>query len=192
MSIVTQGKALMLATGASPVMYLMIALSVVSLGIAIERAYYLLRRSDDIERLAENLDGHLAMGDLEGARVRLAGSSAPQARIVLAGLDKAFGGPRAAAEAMVAATACEKMKLARGLAFLGTLGNNAPFLGLLGTVIGIIMAFDHLGRGGLGPPGVGGAPSEVMSSIAEARFRLSPHTTTFSAASPRPSRAPRC
>ena len=36
------------------------------------------------------------------------------------------------------------MRLERNLAFLGTLGNNAPFIGLFGTVLGIIQAFHDL------------------------------------------------
>jgi biopolymer transport protein ExbB/TolQ len=166
MNIVTQGKALMLAMGASPVMYLMIALSIVSLGIALERAIYLFRRSDDVEALAQKLEAHLKEGDVVGAMVRLRQSPAPEAHVVLAGLAKVEGGPRAASEAMTAASTVERMKLERGLAFLGTLGNNAPFLGLFGTVIGIIMAFEQLGRGGM--TSGAGAPTEVMSSIAEA------------------------
>lgn len=166
MNIVSQGKALMLAMGASPVMYLMILLSIVSLGIAIERALYLLRRSDDVEGLAKKLEAHLAEGDVEGAKLRLQKSPAPEAQVVLAGLAKIEGGARAASEAMTAASTVERMKLERGLAFLGTLGNNAPFLGLFGTVIGIIMAFEQLGRGGISSGA--GAPTEVMSSIAEA------------------------
>ena len=168
MNIVSQGKALMLAMGASPVMYLLILLSVVSLGIARERAVYLFRHSGDAASLASNLESHLADGDLEGARVRMKQSSSAEAQVVLAGLAKVEGGAKAAAEAMIAATTVERMKLERGVAFLGTLGNNAPFLGLFGTVIGIIMAFDQLGHAGLSGGSGAGAPTEVMSSIAEA------------------------
>jgi biopolymer transport protein ExbB len=91
----------------------------------------------------------------------------------------------------------QRKKLERGLAFLGTLGNNAPFLGLFGTVIGIIMAFDRLGQGGLSG---GSAPQEVMSAISEAlvatavglasrSLRLQ-HTIIFSAESAAFSRTP--
>ena len=52
------------------------------------------------------------------------------------------------------------------LAYLGTLGNNAPFIGLFGTVIGVILAFNELGKA---QTGAGQAASQlVMGSIAEA------------------------
>jgi biopolymer transport protein ExbB len=57
------------------------------------------------------------------------------------------------------------------LAFLGTLGNNAPFIGLFGTVIGIVQAFEALGKQGMGGGAAAAsaaAPTAVMSSIAEA------------------------
>jgi biopolymer transport protein ExbB len=57
------------------------------------------------------------------------------------------------------------LRLERGLGFLGTLASNTPFIGLFGTVIGIIMAFDELGASG-GPQG--SASAAVMASIAEA------------------------
>jgi biopolymer transport protein ExbB len=62
------------------------------------------------------------------------------------------------------------MKLERRLAFLGTLGNNAPFIGLFGTVIGVVQAFEALGRqgGAMAQEGAFSAPTEVMAAIAEA------------------------
>ncbi len=56
----------------------------------------------------------------------------------------------------------ERMKLERFLSVLGTLGNIAPFIGLFGTVVGIIKAFRDLALAG------GGGPSVVAKGIAEA------------------------
>src|SRR5437667_2979583 len=54
-----------------------------------------------------------------------------------------------------------------GLLFLGTLGNNAPFIGLFGTVLGIVHSFRELGAA---QPGAGGTGNmdNVMNGIAEA------------------------
>jgi biopolymer transport protein ExbB len=170
MDIVSQGKTLMLALGASKIMYLMLGLSVLSLAIILERAWFFFRTSDNLERLARQLDAHLESGDVEGALRRMRESSSAEAAIVVTGLLKAPRGAEAAAEAMIGATAVQRMKLERGLAYLGTLGNNAPFIGLFGTVIGIIMAFEHLGAAGRAATGGAAttASADVMSSIAEA------------------------
>jgi biopolymer transport protein ExbB len=81
-------------------------------------------------------------------------------------------GARAAQEAMQGAQALQRMKLERRLAFLGTLGNNAPFIGLLGTVIGVVEAFEALGKpsaaAATAKDGAFSAPTEVMAAIAEA------------------------
>ena len=54
---------------------------------------------------------------------------------------------------MAGASALQRLKLEKRLAFLGTLGNNAPFIGLFGTVLGVITAFRELGNNptGAGP-----------------------------------------
>jgi biopolymer transport protein ExbB len=76
----------------------------------------------------------------------------------------------AADKGMQSALAIERSTLENRLAYLGTLGNNAPFVGLFGTVIGVLLAFEALGHA----PGVtvGRAPqvasSAVMAAIAEA------------------------
>jgi biopolymer transport protein ExbB len=152
--------------GTAPVMFLMLALSVASIAVILERAFFFARRSEDPWALARDLHAFLDGNDLVGARARMKASPAPEAAVLAAGLAHASRGAAAAAEAMAGATTSERLLLERRLAFLGTLGNNAPFIGLLGTVIGIVMAFDRLGEGG----GAGRAtvPTEVMSSIAEA------------------------
>jgi biopolymer transport protein ExbB len=55
----------------------------------------------------------------------------------------------------------------RRLIFLGTVGNNAPFVGLLGTVIGVLGAFEELGKVNAANAAQL-APERVMGTIAEA------------------------
>jgi biopolymer transport protein ExbB len=72
---------------------------------------------------------------------------------------------------MAGASALQKLKLERRLAYLGTLGNNAPFIGLLGTVIGIVGAFEQLGKPdstGLAAAQTTAVSQAVMINIAEA------------------------
>lgn len=164
MDIVTQSKSLMLTLGAAPVMWLMIGLSLVSLSIIVERAWFFFSISGDFAALAREFSERLAEDDLAGARGVLLASPSSEAQVVLAGLDACEGGVGAARAAMAGAVAVQRTRLDRRLGFLGTLGNNAPFLGLFGTVIGIILAFDELGRAGANAT----ASAGVMDSIAEA------------------------
>jgi biopolymer transport protein ExbB len=165
-NIVERSKHIMLEMGASPIMYLMIALSVVSVAIMIERAWFFFSVSENIEKLASALAGRLDAGDVAGASALVSSSKSAEAAIVAAGLRQLSRGADAAQEAMASATALQRMRLERRLAFLGTLGNNAPFIGLLGTVIGIVQAFDHLQSAGAG--GGNGPATDVMGAIAEA------------------------
>ncbi len=171
MNIVSKSKAVLLAMGASPVMYLMIALSVLSLAIILERAYFFYSIRDDLERLASQLRSFLRAQDYEEARKMLEASPSAEAAVVVAGLAEVERGPHAAEEAMAGASALQRMKLERRLAYLGTLGNNAPFIGLFGTVIGIMEAFERVGEAGKATAQAAStalAPTEVMNAISEA------------------------
>ncbi|MDP3277783.1 MAG: MotA/TolQ/ExbB proton channel family protein [Deltaproteobacteria bacterium] len=168
--------------GAEWVMWLLIALSILSVAFMLERAVLYRRLGDDLEKLAEELRELLRSQDIEGAKARLARSPSPAAMVALAGLNDADRGAEAAEEAMAGATARVKLSLERNLVFLATLGNNAPFIGLLGTVIGIIQAFDALkgqqstaanAARAVGDVAVAAGPtldatSRVMGTIAEA------------------------
>jgi biopolymer transport protein ExbB len=171
MSTIESVKQLLLASGAGWILWLLGGLSLSSLALAIERWLYLRRRGGDLEALARALDEHLASGDHERARRLLAASPSVAARVADAGLRLAERGPAAADKAMQSAVALERGRLERGLAFLATVGNNAPFLGLFGTVVGVIHAFEELGHAapGHGATAAGQVASQaVMASIAEA------------------------
>jgi biopolymer transport protein ExbB len=148
--------------GAEWVLWLLIALSIVSFAIMIERAYYFLTHGVDVDGLGTDLRRLLAKGNLADARSRVKGSDTAEMTVVAAGLDEVERGVDAVAEAMVGRKAHERMRLERNLAFLGTLGNNAPFIGLFGTVLGIIKAFHDLAGNQAGGVAV------VMAGISEA------------------------
>jgi biopolymer transport protein ExbB len=146
--------------GAEWVMWLLVLLSIIVLAIVLERAYYLIVTRDDIQELRTSLLKKLREGDVEAARRRLKASKSFEARIALAGLDAE--GPASAEERMAAESGLAKLAMERNLAFIGTVGNNAPFVGLLGTVIGIIRAFHELDQSG------GQVSSGLMAEIGEA------------------------
>lgn len=164
---------LFLRAGAGWVLWLLGLLSVVSVALTVERWLVLRARGGDLRGLAGHVAALLQAGDRDGALRLLAASPSVAAAIAAAGLRLADRGPKAAEYAMQSALALERGQLERGLIFLGTLGNNAPFVGLLGTVIGVIAAFEELGHAAPGHGGGTGAASQVasnavMSSIAEA------------------------
>jgi biopolymer transport protein ExbB len=148
--------------GAEWVLWLLIGLSVISFAIMIERAYYFFTHAVDVDALAVELRRMLSKGNLADARARVKGNDAAETSVMAAGLDEVERGPDAVAEAMVGEKARQRMRLERNLAFLGTLGNNAPFIGLFGTVLGIIKAFHDLAGNQAGGVAV------VMTGISDA------------------------
>lgn len=172
MNLVEWLQRLMTNFGAGWVMWLLVGLSVISVAIMLERGWFYWSLRDDIGALADKLRGRLRAGDLDGARKQLEASPSAEAAVVVAGLLEADRGAKAADEAMQGAAALQRVKLERRLAYLGTVGNNAPFIGLFGTVIGVVQAFEALGRTDVAQAAVStsqvSAPTEVMSAIAEA------------------------
>ena len=172
MNTVDAVKQVLLRWGASWVLWLLGASLIVTVVITVERWLFYRTREEDLPALARRLGAHLAGRDFDAAAKELGRSRSVAAAIAAAGLELASGGPAAADKAMQSAAAPERRGLERWLAYLGTLGNNAPFVGLFGTVVGIIGAFEELGRGH--GPGVSAAgPSQiasqvVMASVAEA------------------------
>lgn len=171
MNLVEWLQRLMTNFGAEWVMWLMLGLSVISVAIMLERGWFYWSLRDDIAQMASDLRGLLKNGDLAGAEKKLSESPSAEAAVVVAGLMEAKHGARSAEEAMQGATALQRLKLEKRLAYLGTLGNNAPFIGLFGTVIGVVQAFEKLGQQAMvttTESASAGAPQEVMAAIAEA------------------------
>jgi biopolymer transport protein ExbB/TolQ len=148
--------------GATWIMWLLVALSVGGVAVAIERTIYLIRNSENVRRLKQQILALLRKGDLDGARVRLTRSRSHVAGIISATLEDPGYGTASAEERMNGAMQLAKMRMEKRLAFLGTLGSNAPFIGLLGTVIGIIRAFHQLNDA------AGKVTSGLMAEVGEA------------------------
>lgn len=141
---------------------LLILSSVVSIGVMIERMLVFSRNKGDLSKLMDGLAACLEKKDIPGAVALAEKSQRIEARVVLAGLRDFSKGPAAVEEVMASHWLREKLELERYLIILGTLGNNAPFVGLFGTVLGVIKAFNDLGT--TGQSGV----SVVMAGISSA------------------------
>lgn len=149
--------------GSAWVLYLLIALSIVSIAAMVERFMYF-RRQDDPE-LREKLNRALLADDLPGAERTLRESGGIVGEVLVSALRFKGGGAEAVSDAVDSELGRVRPELERGLNLLGTIGNNAPFIGLFGTVIGVIQAFSQLGAAGANK---GAAMGNVMSGIAEA------------------------
>ena len=143
----------------------MIALSVFSIGAMIERWWFFSRRNVDADDLEEALMKHLAQGDREGA-AQLLEKSKPksfEAEALAPALRYLDAGAESFNDCVEGELIKVRQELERGSNLLGTLGNNAPFIGLLGTVIGVIIAFHQLGSSQAAT-----SMNAVMGGIAEA------------------------
>jgi biopolymer transport protein ExbB len=151
--------------GAEWVLWLLIGLSCVSLAIMIERGWFFFRHNFDSTNVGEQLRKLLRAGKISDAKALVGGSDTIEAHVIISGLNEVERGPDAVGEAMLSTKARERLKLERNLAVLGTLGNNTPFIGLFGTVLGIIKASHDLTQS---QAGGGAAASAVMSGVFEA------------------------
>jgi len=147
--------------GAGWVLWLLVALSVLSVTVMLERALYfgqrrMSKRFPEILRLCQD-------GSLDKA-AQLAGGDAMEAEVVRVAARAAPSGQEAVEKAVASTIDRRRLEYERWLFVLGTLGNNAPFIGLFGTVLGIIRAFADLAAH---PAAVAGA-STVMLGISEA------------------------
>ncbi len=150
----------LVALGATWVLWVLVGLSVVALAIILERLVFFARTWSDPGALREVLVTSLGKGDWSEARRRLQESPSLEARIVDAGMSAKI--PTEAEERIAGEAQMQRLRAEKHLAFLGTLGNNAPFIGLLGTVVGIIGAFGQLDAS------AGQLTTGLMSEIGEA------------------------
>jgi biopolymer transport protein ExbB/TolQ len=150
------------AVGPAWVLWLLIILSLFSVGTIIERMIYFRRRRLPMVPFSRELEDTLRREDLGAVRTLLSRHRGPESAIILRALEWFDDGPEAMSEVLEAAIREQRLELDQGAAFLGTVGNNAPFVGLLGTVLGVVAAFQELSNT------AGSAIGTVMTGIAEA------------------------
>ncbi|QDG54511.1 MotA/TolQ/ExbB proton channel family protein [Persicimonas caeni] len=149
--------------GAEWVLWLLVILSLLSVLAMIERAMFYGKRAIDIQALRGKLEQHFSKAEFEKAAKMLEEyAETMEARVVLFGIRDWERGAAAVEDRMTGALSTEKNRYEKYLAFLGTVGNNAPFIGLFGTVLGIIGAFENLAEGSQE------AAQMVMAAIGEA------------------------
>jgi biopolymer transport protein ExbB len=150
--------------GSEWVLWLLIFLSILSVTVIIERLLYFWRNRTPIERFLSAFTERLSRDDLNGAGALADMTKGAEARIAKVALAHFNQGDQVVEEMLASRKIVERMRFERYLMILGTMGNNAPFIGLFGTVLGIIKAFHDLAVAG----GGSGSATAVMAGISEA------------------------
>ena len=148
--------------GTEWVLWLLVLLSVLSVTIMLERFWCFLQARIDFTNFSHELQQCLQRHEHDRAVHLCTQSKAPESRIALVACENLNTSKDEVEHIMLTAQLKQRQRLERGLVVLGTLGNNAPFIGLFGTVLGIIQAFNALS---LNPAG---GVAVVMAGISEA------------------------
>jgi biopolymer transport protein ExbB len=156
-----QALDLMLRAGSRWVLWLLIALSIAAAAVVLERLWFFARGRRQRSQVAKMLEA-LASSGPEAAKKALGSAKSMEAAVARACLEHIPDGAAAMQEHVDAVIESDRLHYERGLAFLGTLGSNAPFIGLFGTVLGIVRAFHDLATS------TAANSQAVMAGIAEA------------------------
>jgi biopolymer transport protein ExbB len=152
------------AMRSSPVMVIILACSVVTFGYAMERALYFWKRRGNPAHVYQQASEKLRTGHLKEAVWACSATAHPMGPVAIKVLEAAHQPAEVAEEKLHIALSEQRLQLERNLGVLGTMGNTAPLIGLLGTVWGIMRAFHDMASTG------SAGPSVVAAGIAEALF----------------------
>ena len=138
-------------------MSLVLICLILGLSFCIERIVTLNIATANTDKLLTRIDEKLAEGDLEGAKEVCRATPGPTASVLHEGLKVASGGPEAVEKAIVSYGSVQMGLLEKGLVWISLFIAIAPMLGFMGTVIGMIQAFDRIEAvGDLSPSVVAG------------------------------------
>ncbi len=151
--------------GANWVLWVLVLMSIASVAIMIERWMFYRGLSGQDAGLVKPLNDALGDDDVERAEGLVKNITSPGARMVATMLEGGQKGANALRARINAARPAEQIRLERNLAFLGTVGANAPFIGLFGTVLEILRVFNLLGEQGVQ---TGEEAKDIMAGISEA------------------------
>ena len=129
--------------GATFMAFVLICL-ILGLALAIERIIYLNMATTNSAKLVEGIEEALGKGGEEAAKEVCRNTRGPVATIFYQGLDRSAGSYEEVAKAIEDYGSVEMSKLERGLSWISLFIALAPMLGFMGTVIGMISAFDKI------------------------------------------------
>ena len=140
---------------------------ILGLAIAIERIIYLNMATTNTKKLVNSVDDALASGGVEAAKEVCRNTKGPVASIFYQGLDRMDEGVDAAEKAVVGYGGVQMGLLEKNISWLSLFIALAPMLGFMGTVIGMISAFDSIQQAGDISPAVvaGGIKVALLTTV---------------------------
>ncbi|MBF0490133.1 MAG: MotA/TolQ/ExbB proton channel family protein [Candidatus Omnitrophica bacterium] len=131
--------------------YILILCSVISIAVIIERVIYYQKRSQMTRvDLFEQIRKELSKNQFINAAGLCRHIDSPTAKVALAGLNLHGHDEKVISNAMEREITIETIKLERFISIVGTIGGTAVYIGLFGTVIGIMRAFSDIAKVGSG------------------------------------------
>ena len=148
-------------------MGIVLACLILGLAIAIERIIYLNFATTNTDKLVEDIESALKSGDVESAKEICRNTPGPVASIFYQGLDRAGEGVESAEKAVVAYGGVQMGQLEKNVSWISLFIALAPMLGFMGTVIGMIQAFDKIQAAGDMQPSLvaGGIKVALLTTV---------------------------
>lgn len=154
--------------GAEWILWLLVFLFALELAIMVERAIFYLRYRLNLDQFNATFKKKLFADDIKGVKALLKDTTTFESNALTAGIDVIDKGFESVQEAIDSMKGTNRLVLERNLTILGTLGNNTPFIGLFGTVVGIIKAFKDLASASATGEMLKEGQGAVMAGISEA------------------------
>jgi len=141
---------------------------IIGLAVAIERIIALNLASSNPSKLLQKVEEELKAGGIKAAQNAMAASRGPVASIFTQGLLRSSEGIEMVEKSVISYGSVEMSKLERGLVWISLFISLAPMLGFMGTVIGMIGAFDAIEAAGDISPGLvaGGIKVALLTTVA--------------------------
>lgn len=144
------------------VIWVLLGLSLLSVAVMVERWFFYRRRKLNFEAVRDEFAKSLDKGDFDAAAKQLAKYDSLETNVTLAGLRGYEKGPESVEDLISGAMSRGKVEYERRLSILATLASNSPYIGLFGTVLGIVRSFKEMSKD------LANASTGVMAGIAEA------------------------
>ncbi len=141
---------------------------ILGLAIVIERIIYLNMATTNTTKLLTNVENAMKSGGTDAAKEVCRNTKGPVAGIFYQGLDRAHEGVDIVEKSVIAYGGVEVSRLERGLSWVGLFIALAPMLGFMGTVIGMIDAFDKIA-----------AANNISPAIVAGGIKIALLTTVF-------------